>query len=281
MDRPNPRTMERMMTEDTSPTSSLDRYQRQIRYPRLGLEGQCRLAAGVAVVCGCGALGSTVANWLVRAGVGNVRIIDRDFVETTNLHRQVLFDEDDVAAELPKAVAAAEKLRKINSKVQIESVVADLGPANIETLCAGADVIVDGTDNFQTRFLINDLAVRQDIPWVYGGCLGAQGQTMTILPHQTACLRCLMPECPPPGSVPTCDTAGILGPVVGVIASLEAGEAIKILSGHRESVSPQPDGDRSLGRPCPAGRSGLTSRPGGLPGVSPRRVPLVGAGKQG
>jgi molybdopterin-synthase adenylyltransferase len=209
-----------------------------MRYPPLGEEGQRRLSQARALVCGCGALGSLLAGMLVRAGTGHVRIVDRDFVELGNLHRQSLFDEDDVTAALPKAVAAAVKLRRINSEVEIEDIVADIEPANIEQFCAGADVIVDGTDNFETRFLMNDAAVRLGIPWVYGGCVGAEGQTMTILPGATGCLRCLLPECPPPGSTPTCDTAGILGPVAGAIASLEALEALKILSGNRQAVSP-------------------------------------------
>jgi molybdopterin/thiamine biosynthesis adenylyltransferase len=169
--------------------------------------------------------------------VGSVRIVDRDFVETNNLQRQTLFDEKDVARGLPKAIAAAEKLRVANSQVEVEPIVADVDHTNIEELVDGVDVIVDGTDNFETRFLVNDAAVRHEIPWVYGGCLGAEGQTMTILPHETACLRCLIEECPPPGSTPTCDVAGILFPAVGVIASIEAIEAIKILSGNRQAVS--------------------------------------------
>ena len=215
----------------------LDRYIRQIRYPPLGEAGQRRLAEGRALICGCGALGSTLANLLVRAGVGRVRIVDRDFVDVTNLHRQSLFDEQDVAAGLPKAIAAAEKLGRINSEVQVEPVVADVNPGNIESLCDGVDVIVDGTDNFETRFLINDVAVKAGIPWVYGGCLGAEGQTLTIVPGETPCLRCLMEDCPPPGAAPTCDVAGILGPIVGAIASIQALEAIKILSGNRQAIS--------------------------------------------
>lgn len=225
------------MPHNANQAADFGRYVRQMRYPPLGEKGQRGLAASRALVCGCGALGSMLANALVRAGVGAVRIVDRDFVETSNLPRQVLFDEDDVAAQLPKAIAAAEKLRRINSEVEIEPVVADVDHTNIEELCGGMDVIVDGTDNFETRFLVNDAAVKHGLPWVYGGCLGAEGQTMTILPGQTPCLRCLMQECPPPGTTPTCDTAGILGPVVGVIASMEAIEAIKILSGNRESIS--------------------------------------------
>ena len=225
------------MPGQTGPSDNLDRYVRQMRYPPLGEEGQRRLVRSRVLVCGCGALGSVAANLLVRAGVGSVRIVDRDFVETSNLQRQVLFDERDVADRLPKAVAAAEKLRKVNSEVEVEPVVADVGHANIAKLSEGVDAIVDGTDNFETRFLVNDFAVREKLPWVYGGCVGAEGQTMTILPGETPCLRCLMRECPPPGTTPTCDTAGILGPVVGVIASIEAIEAIKILSGNRGAVS--------------------------------------------
>jgi adenylyltransferase/sulfurtransferase len=225
------------MPPDDASSPPPDRYARQVRYRPLGEEGQRRLARSRALVCGCGALGSMLANTLVRAGVAAVRIVDRDFVELGNLHRQVLFDEQDAAAGLPKAVAAAEKLRTINSSVVVEPVVADLTPANIEELCRDVDVLLDGTDNFETRFLINDAAVSLGLPWVYGGCVGAEGQTMTILPGSTACLRCLLPECPPPGSTPTCDTVGVLGPIVGVIASLEAVEALKILSGNLEAVS--------------------------------------------
>ncbi len=217
--------------------TDLARYARQVRFPPLGEEGQRRLARACAMICGCGALGSAIADTLVRAGVGTVRIVDRDFVELNNLQRQTLFDEADAEACLPKAVVAAEKLRRINSGVVVEPIVADVDPTNIERFCEGMDVILDGTDNFETRFLINDAAVKLGVPWIYGGCVGAEGQTMTIVPGETACLRCLMPECPPPGSTPTCDTAGILGPIVGVIASIEAVEAIKILSGNRRSIS--------------------------------------------
>jgi molybdopterin/thiamine biosynthesis adenylyltransferase len=222
---------------ETGTSSNLDRYIRQIRYAPLGEAGQRRLVESRALVCGCGALGNVLAAMLVRAGVGSVRIVDRDFVETNNLQRKLLFDEDDVARDLPKAVAAAEKLRKANRQVHVEPVVADLNHRNVEELLDGVDVIVDGTDNFETRFLVNDASVRLGVPWVYGGCLGAEGQTMTILPGETPCLRCLMQECPPPGTTPTCDVAGVLGPIVGVIASIEAVEAIKILSGNRQAVS--------------------------------------------
>ena len=166
-----------------------------------------------------------------------MRIVDRDFLELNNLQRQVLYDEADVAAGLPKAIAARDKLQQINSQVEIEAVVADVDYRTLPDLVAGVDAIVDGTDNFETRFLLNDASLHYGIPWVYGGCIGAEGQTMTILPGQTACLRCVLRESPPPGSTPTCDTAGILGPIVNVIASLQACEAIKILSGHPEAIS--------------------------------------------
>jgi molybdopterin/thiamine biosynthesis adenylyltransferase len=217
--------------------NNLDRYVRQMRYPPFGAEGQRNLAAGRALVCGCGALGSVVANTLARAGVGHLRIVDRDFLELNNLQRQVLYDEDDVAGGLPKAVAAQRKLRRINSTIEIEARVADIEPSNIESLIEGVDVIVDGTDNFETRFLLNDISIQRGLPWIYGGCIGCEGQTMTVLPGETACLRCLMRDCPPPGTTPTCDTAGVLGPIVNVIASIEAMEALKILSGRPESIS--------------------------------------------
>lgn len=217
------------MTEESRP----DRYARQVRFLPLGEAGQARLAQARVLVCGCGALGTVAANLLVRAGVGRVRIVDRDYVELTNLQRQVLFDEADAAAGAPKAVAAAEKLRRVNSTVEIEPLIADLDHTNVEALCRGVDVIVDGTDNFETRLLINDAALAWDIPWVYGGVLGAEGQTLTILPGETPCLACLIGDAPPAGALPTCDTAGVLGPAVSLVASLEALEALKILSGHR------------------------------------------------
>jgi adenylyltransferase/sulfurtransferase len=213
------------------------RYDRQMRFAPLGEVGQRRLNKGRALVCGCGALGSVIAETLVRSGVGFTRIIDRDFLELNNLQRQVLYDEKDVADGLPKAVAAASKLRQINSEVIVEPVVADLTHNNIAALADDVDVIVDGTDNFATRFLINDFAVKHGKPWIYGGCIGAEGQSMTILPGETACLACLMADLPPPGTTPTCDTAGILAPIVNVIASIEAAEALKILSGNRAATS--------------------------------------------
>jgi adenylyltransferase/sulfurtransferase len=218
-------------------TTNLDRYARQIRFAPLGEEGQRRLLAARALVCGCGALGTVIANTLVRAGVGHVRIVDRDFIELNNLQRQVLFDEDDLAAGLPKAIAAAGKLRRINSSVEIEPIVGDVNHTNVVQLCEGVDCIVDGTDNFETRFLVNDAAHKLRIPWVYGGSIGSEGQSMTIVPGETSCLRCLIGEPPPPGSTATCDTAGILGSTVNVIAAVQACEAIKLLAGKRDAIS--------------------------------------------
>lgn len=215
----------------------LNRYIRQVMFPPLGEAGQKRILAGRVLICGCGALGTYLANTLVRAGVGHVRIVDRDFVDLSNLQRQVLFEEQDVEDCIPKAIAAAERLRRINSEIEIEPVVADLDHTNAESLLEGMDVIADGTDNFETRFLLNDASIKYGIPWVYGGCLAAEGQTMTILPGETPCLRCLMNEAPPPGTMPTCDTAGILASVIGVIASIEAAEVLKILSGNRQAVN--------------------------------------------
>ena len=207
------------------------RYSRQVRFAPLGAEGQARLAAGRVAVVGCGALGSVVALALVRAGVGHVRIIDRDVPELSNLPRQVLFDEADVAAGLPKAVAAANALARINSAVALEPIVADLTAANALDLLAGVDVIVDGTDNFEARFLVNEVACRHRIPWVHGGAIGAEGRVLAIVPGQTACLRCLIPDPPAPGAVPTCETAGIIGPAALVVGAVEAAEAMKLIVG--------------------------------------------------
>ncbi len=230
-------TLLNFSTMSTNKTDSLDRYARQVRYPPIGEARQRKLLASRALVCGCGALGSVIANTLARAGVGKLRIVDRDFLELNNLQRQVLYDEADVAANLPKAVAAAEKLRAINSQIEIEPIVVDVTPDNILGLAAGCDIILDGTDNFETRFLLNDAAAKLQVPWVYGGCIGDEGQTLTILPGEPPCFRCVMSEPPPPGSSPTCDTAGILGPIVNVVASLQANEAIKILAGQVAAVS--------------------------------------------
>lgn len=217
--------------------TELERYSRQIRFQKLGREGQERLMSSRVTICGCGALGTVLANHLVRAGVGRVRVVDRDFIETHNLQRQILFDETDVAENLPKAEAAARKLRAINSSVVVEPVVTDIDHTNIESLVSDADLILDGTDNFETRYLINDAAVKLGKPWIFGGVIGSEGQTMTILPGETPCIRCVIETAPPPGMTPTCETAGVLGPAVAVVASFEAVEAIKILSGDRAAIN--------------------------------------------
>jgi molybdopterin-synthase adenylyltransferase len=207
-----------------------ERYSRQILFDGIGERGQqCLLDARVAIA-GCGALGSFQAGALARAGVGYLRIIDRDYVELSNLQRQWLFDECDAEQALPKAVAAARKIARINSGVQAEAVVADLTPANAEELLGGVDLILDGTDNFETRYLINDFAVERGMPWVYGAAVGSYGIAMPVVPGKTACLRCIYPD-PPAGAQPTCETAGVLGTVTSLIASLEVSEAMKILAG--------------------------------------------------
>lgn len=208
-----------------------ERYARQVQFPPIGAEGQQRLQESTAVLIGCGALGSTIADGLVRAGVGRLVIVDRDFVELNNLQRQMLFDEEDVLQQLPKAIAAARHLRKINSTVTVDPIVTDVHAGNVQDLLRGADVVLDGTDNFETRYLINDACVAAGIPWVYGGVVAASGMSMTIVPRKSACLRCVFREPPPPGSLPTCDVAGIISPIVRVIAGVEVCEALKLLTG--------------------------------------------------
>lgn len=215
----------------------MSRYAKQTRFAPLGEQGQAKLVDARVLVIGCGALGSVIANTLVRAGVGFVRIVDRDYLELSNLQRQVLYDEADVSGGLPKAIIAAEKLRRVNSEITIEPVVADVTHKNIAELAGDVDAIVDGLDNFETRLLVNDYAIQTGTPWVYGGCVGAEGQVLTVLPGETACLACLVPEPPPPGAAPTCDTAGVLGPAVNIVASLQAMEALKLLSGNRADVN--------------------------------------------
>jgi molybdopterin/thiamine biosynthesis adenylyltransferase len=212
--------------------ADMERYARQVLFGGIGAAGQRKLLAATAVIIGCGALGTVIANHLTRAGVGRLVIADRDFIELNNLQRQILFDEEDIARGLPKAVAAAQKLRRINSSIRIEPVVTDVHFANIETLIAGADVVLDGTDNFETRYLINDACVKNGIPWIYGGVIGGVGMSMTIVPHQTPCLRCVFAEIPPPGTAATCDTVGVLGPTVAAIASIESAEAMKLITGN-------------------------------------------------
>ena len=202
----------------------------------LGPEGQERLGTASAVVVGCGAIGAAAAQLLVRAGIGRLRILDRDFVETSNLQRQSLFDEADAAQVLPKAVAAERKLRAINSDVRVEGLIADLGPENVAELLGEFPLILDGTDNFETRFLINDFAVKSGTPWVYAAAVASYGVTMTIRPGQTPCLSCLLEASNRAGLEETCDTIGVLGPIVNLIASLEVTEALKILAGRSDAL---------------------------------------------
>jgi adenylyltransferase/sulfurtransferase len=207
---------------------NLDRYSRQIRFLGIGEAGQQRLLDARVAVVGCGALGSFQAGALARAGVGFLRVIDRDYVELSNLQRQWLFDQCDVEEGLPKAIAAARKIAAINSDIEVEPVVADLTPSNIDELLGDENLILDGTDNFETRYLINDYAVNTSRPWVYGAAVGSYGIMMPVVPGKTACLRCVYPD-PPAGAQPTCETAGVLGSVTALIASLQVSEAVKIL----------------------------------------------------
>jgi molybdopterin/thiamine biosynthesis adenylyltransferase len=209
------------------------RYQRQEILPQIGTAGQRRLAEARVLLIGVGALGGTLAEQLVRAGVGSLRIVDRDLVELNNLQRQVLFDEQDAADELPKSVAAAKRLSQINSAVRIDPIVADLNATNIESLVrigdTPADLVLDGTDNASTRYLINDLCVRDGIPWIYAACVGTSGRVMGVWPTKTACLRCLYPMPPNAHELPTCDTAGVLGPAAAATAAIQAGVALRFL----------------------------------------------------
>ncbi len=207
------------------------RYLRQIIFAPLGEAGQEKLLAARVLVVGCGATGSVIANTLARAGVGHLRIADRDFIELNNLQRQILFDEQDIADGLPKAAAAARKLRKINSSITVEPVIADVNPENVEDLIRDVDLVLDGTDNFETRYLVNDACVKHNRPWIYGGAVSSYGATMTIIPHETACFRCVFQHAPAPGTLATCDTAGVIAPIVNVIGSIVSAEAIKLLTG--------------------------------------------------
>src|ERR1700730_7748562 len=212
-----------------------EKYSRQILFAGIGEQGQQRLLASSAVIVGCGAIGAAAANLLARAGIGKIRIVDRDFVEPSNLQRQNLFDEADALAALPKAIAAERKLRSINSSVSVEGIVADLSPRNAADLLARFDLILDGTDNFETRFLINDFAVQNGKPWIYAAAVASYGLTMTIRPGATPCLACLM-DTQQQGLEETCDTIGVLGPIVNLIASLEAAEAMKLLAGQTDAL---------------------------------------------
>ena len=212
-----------------------DRYSRQVLFPGIGPQGQARLAQGRVAIVGCGATGACVSGLLARAGVGQLVIIDRDYVEPSNLQRQSLFDEADAAESLPKAIAAGRKIAAFNSEVHTAPVVADLTPENIESLLGDADLILDATDNFETRYLINDFAIKHGKPWIYAAAVAAYAVTMNVIPGETACLACVFPS-PPEGTIETCDTAGILNSAVNLIGSIQATEAIKFLVGAKDKL---------------------------------------------
>ena len=213
-----------------SSSTNNERYSRQILFSGIGKEGQERLLNSRVVIIGCGALGSAQVEALARAGVGNLRIIDRDFVEFSNLQRQTMFTESDARERLPKAIACANRIREINSDIVVEPEVADVNHSNIESLISDVDVVIDGTDNFATRYLINDACVKHAVNWVYGAAVGSYGVTMTIRPHETPCLRCIFPEAPPAASAPTCDTAGVIMPIISIVGSVQVTEALKLLT---------------------------------------------------
>jgi adenylyltransferase/sulfurtransferase len=215
----------------------LERYSRQILFAGIGEQGQRNLRASSAVIVGCGAIGASTAQLLARAGVGRLCVIDRDFVEPSNLQRQALFDENDARQSLPKAAAAAKKLQQLNSEISIDGVISDLTPHNVTELLNGFDLILDGTDNFETRFLLNDFAIQAGRPWIYAAAVGSYGLMFAVRPGTAACLACLL-ETPDAGPMleETCDTIGVLGPVVSLVASLQAAEAVKFLSGRTDAL---------------------------------------------
>ena len=219
------------MVDSHSMEDGLGRYAKQVLFRPIGPEGQTALSSSTVTVIGLGALGTVIANNLCRAGVGHLQIVDRDFVELDNLQRQILFDENDARQRLPKAAAAANKLSTVNSEVEIEPCIADVSAQNIEQVIDGSHVVLDGTDNLETRFVINDACVKTGTPWIYGGALGASGTTMTVVPRQGPCLRCLIESAPPPGVMPSCDTDGVLGAITGTIGAIECVEALKLLTG--------------------------------------------------
>src|SRR5437764_1788482 len=208
----------------------MDRYSRQILFEGIGEEGQRRLRAAQVLVVGCGALGSAQVEMLARAGVGKLRIVDRDFVEESNLQRQAMFTEADARARVPKAVAAARRVSEINSEVECAGEVADVNQSNVERLIEACDVVLDGTDNFATRYLLNDACVKHNVAWVYGAAVGSYGVTMTIRPRVTPCLRCVFTEEPAVASAPTCDTSGVIMPIISIVAAVQVAEALKVMT---------------------------------------------------
>src|SRR5436190_11978490 len=222
------------MSSEPQPTT--DRYSRQILFSGIGAEGQTRLAQSRILIIGCGALGCAQAEALARAGVGTLRIVDRDFVEFSNLQRQTMFTERDATERLPKAIACARHVREINSDIVVEPEIVDANHSNAERLIRDCDVVLDGTDNFATRYLINDACIKHDVNWIYGAAVGSYGVTMTVRANQTPCLRCVFPEAPPAASAPTCDTAGIIMPIVNIVAAVQVSEALKVLTGCGEDL---------------------------------------------
>src|SRR5438128_5519384 len=214
----------------------LNRYSRQILFPGIGEAGQQRLSTSRALIIGCGALGSAQAESLARAGVDRLRIADRDFVEFSNLQRQTMFTESDAADRLPKVIACARHIREINSDIKVEPEIVDVNRSNIERLIQDCDVVLDGTDNFATRYLINDACVKNNVSWIYGAAVGSYGVTMTIRPNEAPCLRCVFPEAPPAASAPTCDTAGVIMPIISIVAAVQVSEALKLLTRQTDSL---------------------------------------------
>ncbi|HEV7700801.1 MAG TPA: ThiF family adenylyltransferase [Pyrinomonadaceae bacterium] len=213
-----------------------ERYSRQILFGGIGAEGQRKLSEARVLIVGCGALGSSHAEMLARAGVGKLRIVDRDFVEFTNLQRQTLFKESDAQERLPKAIAAKQRLAEINTGIDVEAIVADVNNSNVECLIADCDIVLDGTDNFQVRYLLNDACVKNDVTWIYGAAVSSYGTTMTIIPRLTPCLRCIFDEMPDAGSSPTCDTAGVIMPIIATVSATQVTEALKLLVGDIASL---------------------------------------------
>ena len=214
----------------------MERYSRQILFEGIGAEGQRLLRESSALILGCGALGSAQVEMMARAGVGRLLVVDRDFVEESNLQRQTMFTERDARERTPKAIAAARRVAEINSDIACEAEVADVNLSNVERLIEGRDLVLDGTDNFATRFLLNDACVKRGVNWIYGAAVGSYGVTMTIRPRLSPCLRCVFPDIPAVGSAPTCDTAGVIMPIISIVAAVQASEALKLLTGRTESL---------------------------------------------
>jgi adenylyltransferase/sulfurtransferase len=213
-----------------------ERYSRQILFEGIGPDGQERLIASRVLIVGCGALGSAQAEMLARAGLGRLRVVDRDFVEASNLQRQTMFSERDAEERLPKTIACKNRIAEINSQIEVEAEIADVNLSNIERLLKDCDLVLDGTDNFTTRYLINDACVKHGVNWIYGAAVGSYGVTMTVIPKETPCLRCVFEEMPPAGSAPTCDTAGVIMPIILTVAAMQVSEALKLLIGKKEKL---------------------------------------------